>query len=121
LIQQRAEGLDISALAGWVERATLRGDGVDAVIHLVDEALAIRRILLRLERSRRLHTAGVSIVGHAGDFDLRDNGTRVVYSVSNVESVDFVSVRAGHCYVRRRLPCPGVVVRDGLPVVDRVS
>jgi hypothetical protein len=122
LIRRRGEGVDVSALVGWIESATAHDDGVDIVCHLVDEAVDIRRVLLGLERARRLRWGmGLSIVARAGDFDLRDNGTRVVYSVSNVESVDFVSIPAGRqCYVKRRLPCPGVVVRDGLPVVDRV-
>jgi hypothetical protein len=123
LIQRVAEGVDLRGLVGWVESATAHDDGVDIAIHLVSEALQIRRWLLGLERARRLRWGmGLSIVARAGDFDLRDNGTRVVYSVSHVESVDFVSIPAGRqCYVKRRLPCPGVVVRGGLPVVDRVS
>jgi hypothetical protein len=55
---------------------------------------------------------GLDVGAHS--FDLRDTRARVVFSVRDVTSVDFVTNRAGRaCYVRRRLPCAGVVIRDG--------
>src|SRR5262249_13379965 len=106
-------------VVGWIEQAWAGGDGVDGIIHLCDEAIEIRRILLAAERARprMWGCVAVSIAARAGDFEIREDATRVVHSVQSVQSVDFVSVPAGRgCYVRKRLPCSGVVIRDGVPV-----
>lgn len=105
----REGGLDPRDVVGWIEQARATAVGVDAVIHLVDEAVQIRRALLGLERAQRLRWMGLSIVGTADAFELRATG-RVVYSVGAVANVDFVTRPSGvSCSVRRRLPCQGVV------------
>ena len=108
--------LEAAEVVGWIESVGLNADGVDGAVHLVDEARELRRILLGLERTRRLHTMGLSAVVRSEDFRQRP-GPCVVRSVSGVLSVDFVATPHTRAFVRRRLPCPGVEIRDGVPVV----
>jgi hypothetical protein len=109
-------GLDAEHVVGWIEHASLTADGVDVIVHLVDEAVWIRRVLLRLERARVRWGLGLSVDAHSDSVERRPTG-RVIRSIDRVDSIDFVTIPAGRtCYVRRRLPCAGVVIRDGLPV-----
>jgi hypothetical protein len=102
-------GLTLDSAVGWIEEAWATGDGVDAVIHLVDAAVRIRHTLLRLEHVHALSSLGVSLVGSAGAYEMRGDGRRVFFSVAAVDSLDFVTRPANPgCHVRRRLPCPGV-------------
>jgi hypothetical protein len=109
LIQRHGDLLDAPHVVGIIEAAQANADGVNARIHLATEAAWLARGLLRMERDRRLHFMGVSVVATADVWGWLHPpaSPRRILSIGLVRSVDFVTSAAGaRCFVRRRLPCP---------------
>jgi hypothetical protein len=109
LIQVDDEVRNVAYVVGIIDEAWATPDGVNATIHLAEEAERVRRALLAMERDRRLFLAGLSVVATADEWAWLDPvpGRRRFLSLRAVYSVDVVTHPAGsRCYVRRRLPCP---------------